>query len=143
MATGFPAPSLVNIPQDGIIPVSGSLLNSTFDVIPEGLHEATLHSWNVAVQRQLPFNLTADIAYVGNRGVDLVMDIDGNASLVYGSGNVGRPQFAQYQPHRDDAHPQQRQQVRVQRAADEGRPPVHERAAAHELVHVQQVEGPA
>ena len=41
-----------------------------------------------------PFNLTADIAYVGNRGVDLVMDIDGNASLVYGSGNVGRPQFA-------------------------------------------------
>ncbi len=96
MATGFPAPSLVNIPQDGIIPVSGSLLNSTFDLIPEGLHEATLHSWNVAVQRQLPFNLTADIAYVGNRGVDLVMDIDGNASLVYGSGNVGRPQFATY-----------------------------------------------
>ena len=96
MATGFPAPSLVNIPQDGIIPVSGSLLNSTFDVIPEGLHEATLHSWNVAVQRQLPFNLTADIAYVGNRGVDLVMDVDGNASLVYGSGNVGRPQFAPY-----------------------------------------------
>ena len=96
MATGFPAPSLVDIPQDGVIPVSGSLLNSTFDVIPEGLHEATLHSWNVAVQRQLPFNLTADIAYVGNRGVDLVMDVDGNASLVYGSGNVGRPQFAPY-----------------------------------------------
>jgi len=48
------------------------------------------------VQRQLPFNLTADIAYVGNRGVDLVMDIDGNASFVYGSGNVGRPQFATY-----------------------------------------------
>ena len=96
MATGFPAPTLVNIPQDGIIPVSGSLLNSTYDVIPPGLREGTLHSWNVAVQRQLPFDLTADIAYVGNRGVNLVMDIDENASLVYGSGNVGRPQFAQF-----------------------------------------------
>ncbi len=96
MAAGFPAPTLVNIPQDGIIPVSGSLLNSTYDVIPPGLREGTLHSWNVAVQRQLPFHLTADIAYVGNRGVNLVMDIDENASLVYGSGNVGRPQFAQF-----------------------------------------------
>src|SRR4029453_7673864 len=63
---------------------------------PPNLREGTLHSWNVAVQRQLPFHLTADIAYVGNRGVNLVMDIDENASLVYGSGNAGRPQFAQY-----------------------------------------------
>ena len=79
-----------------IIAVTGSLLNSTYDVIPPGLREGTLHSWNVAVQRQLPFQLTADIAYVGNRGVNLVMDIDTNASLVYGSGNVGRPQFAPF-----------------------------------------------
>ena len=96
MATGYPAPVLVNIPQNGVIPVSGSLLNSTFDVIPEGLREGTLHSWNVAFQRQLPFQLTADIAYVGNRGVNLVMDVDANASLVYGSGNNGRPQFAAF-----------------------------------------------
>jgi hypothetical protein len=96
MAAGFPAPSLVDIPADGVIPVSGSLLNSTFDVIPDNLHEGTLHSWNVAFQRQLPFQLTADIAYVGNRGVDLVMDVDTNASLVYGSGNAGRPQFAEF-----------------------------------------------
>ena len=65
-------------------------------MIPTDLHEGTLHSWNVAFQRQLPFLLTADIAYVGNRGVDLVMDVDTNASLVYGSGNNGRPQFAQF-----------------------------------------------
>ena len=96
MAAGFPSPALVSIPQDGIIPVSGSLLNSTYDVIPPGLREGTLHSWNVAFQRQLPFDLTADITYVGNRGVNLVMDVDENASLVYGSGNVGRPQFAAY-----------------------------------------------
>jgi outer membrane receptor protein involved in Fe transport len=96
MAAGFPAPVLANIPSDGIIPATGSLLNSTYDVIPPGLHEGTLHSWNVAFQRQLPFGLAADIAYVGSRGVDLVMDLDQNASLVYGSGNIGRPQFAQF-----------------------------------------------
>jgi hypothetical protein len=96
MATGFPAPTLVSIPSDGIIPVSGSLLNSTFDVISPDLREGTLHSWNVAFQRQLPYSITADIAYVGNRGVDLVMDVNTNASLIYGSGNNGRPQFAQF-----------------------------------------------
>lgn len=96
MATGYPAPTLVSIPQNGIIPVSGSLLNSTYDVIPPGLREGTLHSWNVAYQRQLPFQLTADVAYVGNRGVNLVMDVDANASRIYNSGNAGRPQFAQF-----------------------------------------------
>jgi hypothetical protein len=96
MAAGFPPPVLVTIPSDGIIPATGSLLNSTFDAIPNDLHEGTLHSWNVAFQRQLPFALTADIAYVGNRGVDIVMDLDTNASQIYGSGNNGRPQFAQF-----------------------------------------------
>ena len=97
MAAGFPAPTLVNIPQDGIIPVLG--------LAPE-LHlrrhpartcaRARCTPGTSPFQRQLPFQLTADIAYVGNRGVNLVMDIDTNASLVYGSGNAGRPQFATF-----------------------------------------------
>ena len=96
MAAGFPAPALLDIPQNGIIPVSGSLQNSTFDVIPD--RPARRHAAFVErrLQRQLPFILTADIAYVGNRGVDLVMDVDRNASLVYDSGNIGRPQFAPF-----------------------------------------------
>ena len=96
LVTGFPAPVLANIPTDGTIAVTGSLLNSLYDVIPSELHEGTLRSWNVAFQRQLPYGFTADIAYVGSKGVDLVADLDRNASLVYGSGNVGRPQFAQF-----------------------------------------------
>ena len=96
MATGFPAPVLASIPADGLITPTGALLNSTFDVIPEGLHEGKLHSWNVAFQRQLPYGFTTDIAYVGSRGAGLVMDLDQNASLVYGSGNAGRPQFAAF-----------------------------------------------
>jgi len=97
MAVGFPAPALLDIPSSGIIPVAGtSLQNATLDVIPTNLHEGTLQSWNVAFQRQLPYSLTADVAYVGNRGVDLVMDVDSNASMVYGSGNNGRQYFAQF-----------------------------------------------
>jgi hypothetical protein len=96
MASGFPAPVLANIPSDGIIAATGSLLNSTYDVIPPTLHEGTLDSWNVAFQRQLPYGFTADVAYVGSKGAHLVMDVDLNASMVYGSGNNGRPQFAQF-----------------------------------------------
>jgi len=97
MAAGFPAPALLSIPASGIVPIAGtSLQNATLDVISPDLKEAALHSWNVAYQRQLPFLLSADIAYVGNRGIDLVMDVNRNASLVYGSGNNGRPQFAQF-----------------------------------------------
>jgi hypothetical protein len=96
MAQGFPDPALLTIPSNGVIPVSGALRNATFDVIPTGLHEATLHSWNVAFQRQLPYALTAEAAYVGNRGIDIVMDLDTNASRIYGSGNAGQPQFAPF-----------------------------------------------
>ena len=97
MATGFPAPALREHSAGRHHP--GVRLAPQLDLRRHsrpGLHEGTLHSWNVAFQRQLPFSLTADIAYVGNRGVDLVMDVDTNASLVYGSGNVGRPQFAPF-----------------------------------------------
>ena len=141
MAAGFPAPALLDIPSNGIIPVTGALLNSTFDVIPTDLREGTLHSWNVAFQRQLPFLLTADIAYVGNRGVDLVMDVDTNASLVYGSGNNGRPQFAQFNRTGTNRTRTNDNKSQYNGAADEGRPAVPERAAADQLVHAQPLEG--
>ena len=139
MATGFPAPALLDIPSSGIVPVTGSLRNATFDVIPNDLHEATLQSWNVAFQRQLPYLLTADVAYVGNRGVDIVMDVDSNASVVYGLGNAGQPQFAPVQPYRHKPHPHQRQQVAIQRAAGQGRSPLPERVHGDELVHAEPV----
>jgi hypothetical protein len=96
MAAGFPAPVLANIPADGLITPTGALQNSLFDVIPPTLHEGTLQSWNVAFQRQLPHGFSAEAAYVGSRGINLVADLDTNASLVYGSNNAGRPQFAQF-----------------------------------------------
>jgi hypothetical protein len=93
MAAGFPDPSFVAIPPDGVIPLAGSLLNATYDVIPPGLTEGTLHSWNVAYQRELPWNMTGEVAYVGNAGQNLVMDVDRNAGAVLGAGNNGRPEF--------------------------------------------------
>ena len=138
MAAGFPAPALLDIPDTGIVPVAGTALqNATLDVISPDLHEGTLHSWNVAYQRQLPYLLTAEAAYVGNRGVDIVMDVNTNASMVYNSGNNGRPYFAQVQPPGREPHPHQRQQDDLPRAADENRSPVAERAAADQLVHLQ------
>jgi Carboxypeptidase regulatory-like domain len=97
MAAGFPSPALLAIPDTGIVPIAGTALqNATLDVIPSDLHEGTLHSWNVAFQRELPYGFSADVAYVGSKGVDLVMDLDTNASMIYGSGNNGRAQFAQF-----------------------------------------------
>jgi hypothetical protein len=97
LATGFPAPALLDIPSDGVVAIAGTALqNATLDVISSDLHEGTVHSWNVAFQRQLPYSLTAEAAYVGNRGVDLVMDLNTNASMTYNSGNNGRPYFARF-----------------------------------------------
>jgi hypothetical protein len=96
MAGGFPAPVFAAIPADGIIPAAGSLLNSTYDVIPPGLHEGALHSWNVAFQRELPARFTFDVAYVGNRGHDVIATINENAGQVRGADNAGRPLFQQF-----------------------------------------------
>ncbi len=96
MAVGFPAPSFVSVPSNGTIPATGALLNSNYVIIPTDLTEGTIQSWNAAFQRQLPWNFTAEVAYVGNRGVDLVLDIDRNAGAVLGANNAGRPQFAPF-----------------------------------------------
>ena len=52
--------------------------------------------WNVAYQREIGGNFTAEVAYVGNHGQDIIQRLDLNASLVPGSNNDGRPQFAQF-----------------------------------------------
>ena len=49
----------------------------------------------MAYQRELPGRLTAEVAYVGNRG-DIVNNINLNAGFVVGADNAGRPQFAPF-----------------------------------------------
>ncbi len=96
MADGFPAPILADIPSNGVIPADTSLLRAQrYFAIPADLHEGSLQSWNVAYQRELGIGVTAEAAYVGNRG-DVVNTINANAGLVLGADNAGRPQFAPF-----------------------------------------------
>ena len=135
MATGFPAPGFVNIPTNGVIPATGTLRNAHLRRHPDRLHEATLHSWNVAFQRQLPWNLTAEVAYVGNRGVrhrDGRRHQRGHGARL---GQRGPAAVCAVQPHRHEPHAHQRRQDGIPRDAGEGGPPLQERPAGHQLVH--------
>jgi len=97
MATGFPDPIVANIPSNGIIDASSAALrNASFFHIKPDTHEGSLHSFNVAVQRELPWTLTLDVAYVGNRGHDVLTQLDENAATSLGLDNAGRPLFAPF-----------------------------------------------
>ena len=142
MAAGFPgAGAARHSVRTGSSRSAGALLNATFDVIPTDLHEGTLHSWNVAFQRQLPFLLTADIAYVGNRGVDLVMDVDTNAStdlrLRQRTGSRSSRQFNRTGANRTRTNLNKSQ---YNGAADEDRSPVPQRVPPDQLVHAQPLD---
>lgn len=93
MAGGFPAPVFFEIPSDGIIPAAP--FNSTrLFFVPNDLHEGALHSWNVAYQRELPWGFVGEVAYVGNRGVDIIASYNYNAGRVIGADRAGQPLVA-------------------------------------------------
>lgn len=97
MAAGFPDPIVANIPSNGLIDASTTALrNAAFFHIKPETHEGSLHSFNVAVQRELPWKLTLDVAYVGNRGHDVLTQFNENAATVLGLDNAGRPLFAPF-----------------------------------------------
>ena len=54
----------------GVAPVIG--------VIDPQLKQATVHQWNLSIQRQLPFDMVMQVAYVGNRGQRLYSSLDQN-----------------------------------------------------------------
>jgi hypothetical protein len=95
MAAGLPPPNFAEIPDTGIVPATPFNQQGFFSV-PTDLHEGRLHSWNVAYQRQLPGGFTGEVAYVGNRGQDIIARIDLNAGYTLGADNAGRPLFAKY-----------------------------------------------
>jgi len=98
MRTGFPDPVLVQIPTSGVVDASSSaLLNAAYFNVPSNRHEGSLHSYNVAFQRELAARMTLDVAYVGNRGHDVETQFNANAAMVVGlPGNTGRPLFQRF-----------------------------------------------
>jgi hypothetical protein len=89
MLTGFPAPILLPIPSNGIIPNAPAAL--TYSVMPKDLVHGHIESWNIAVQRELPASFTVEAAYVGNHGVDDPVTLQLNRGLVIGAGAAGQP----------------------------------------------------
>src|SRR5262249_50538336 len=89
MATGFAPPLVATIPANGII--ANAPLNQVYLFIPLNTTEGYIQSWNVAVQRALPWEFTLEVAYVGNHNVGVLTRRNINASRVPGSGAAGRP----------------------------------------------------
>jgi hypothetical protein len=101
MKSGFPDPSVATIPSNGIIDASSPALKSAafFQVRPD-MHEGSLHTYNVAFQRELPARFTLDIAYVGNRSSNVQTQFNENAAMQIGAPanntNLFRPLFVPF-----------------------------------------------
>ena len=100
---------LINWSVDGpIFPVNGSVLNTCSSDLPcaffatdRKLKTPYVLNWNLNVQQQLSHNTLLQVAYVGNRGVQLYSTIDQNqvdTNLDDGSLQLGRPMTASCAP---------------------------------------------
>jgi hypothetical protein len=101
MKEGFPAPIVVSIPSNGIIDAGTAALKSAaFFTARSDMHEGSLHTYNVAVQRELPGRFTLDVAYVGNRSTNLQTQFNMNAATQIGAPasnvNLYRPLFVPF-----------------------------------------------
>lgn len=98
MADGLPAPLPFAIPADGII---RNAPNQNYDVIPLDYREGYIQSYNLAVQRSLPWKFTLDAAYVGNKGTRISQQFNANAGMILGAGRDGRPLWARFRRDTD------------------------------------------
>jgi hypothetical protein len=85
---GFPQLSLPVVPSNGIITNATSAaaaavlkLSNQFVVSPN-FKNPYVESWNAAIQRTLPLRFVLEVAYVGNHGVDNVVNYNLNAATV-------------------------------------------------------------
>ena len=99
MAAGFPAPTSVQIPANGIIP---NAPNSNFSIIRPDMRVPYVESWNFAIQRSLPAELALEVAYVGNHALFITNgnvingSVDLNAATVAGKGVASEPLYIQF-----------------------------------------------
>ena len=90
---GFPLPVPVTVPSNGIFQIQpGTALNAqSYTFIPTNWKNPYVESWNIAIQRSLPFHFTLDVAYVANHGVDTSSSPNINSVSVIGTGTAGEP----------------------------------------------------
>jgi Carboxypeptidase regulatory-like domain len=95
LATGMPAPAFVAIPDSGVLSAT-PLTAETLSLVPIDRHDGQLLSWNTAYQRTLPGGFTAEVAYVGNHGKDVLASINLNAGYTLGANRAGQPLFVKW-----------------------------------------------
>jgi len=91
---GFPDLIQPSIPPDGII--TNPTKASTYFVVNQNFKNPYVESWNAAIQQSLPWHFVLDVAYVGNHGVDSVINYNLNAATVVGLGKLGQPEFPSF-----------------------------------------------
>jgi len=91
---GFPTLAPISIPDSGVITSPDKSQNYTY--INPDFKNPHVISWNFAIQRQLPWHFSLDMAYVGNHGVDTVLNYNYNSGMVAGAGTAGQPQYAAF-----------------------------------------------
>src|SRR5205823_10995698 len=75
--------------SSGRIPLDRAAAEYTPEI--NNIDRGYVQTWNVAFERRLPFDMSADIAYVGAKGTGGYAALDINATPVLGAGNNGRP----------------------------------------------------
>jgi len=88
---GFPGLIQPVIPPNGII--TNPTKAATYFVVNQNFKNPYVESWNAAIQHSLPWHFVLDLAYVGNHGVDSVINYNLNAATVVGLGKAGQPEF--------------------------------------------------
>ena len=88
---GVPLPVAVPIPSNGIIPATGALLNQAMTTINTNFKNPYVETWNVAIQRAIPWHFTLDVAYLGVHGVDSATQANLNVSTTLGNGSANQP----------------------------------------------------
>jgi len=91
---GFPAPVPIPIPANGLIPANTSFfVSQNYIVIPQNYKNPYAESWNIAVQQSLPGNMSLQLAYVANHGVDISGNQNINLPSTLGGGSASDPEY--------------------------------------------------
>lgn len=73
----------------GRVPLDRSAAEHTPEI--DNIDRGTVHTWNVAIERRLPFDTSVDVAYVGAIGRGGYAALDINAPVTLGGGDASRP----------------------------------------------------
>ena len=95
---GFPAPVPVVIPSNGIIPANTPTLKSqAYFYIPQNFKNAYAESWNLVVQQAFRGDLSMQLAYVANHGVNISSAQNINLATIFGGGAANQPENIAFQ----------------------------------------------